>query len=320
MLNGPNYITYFPTSILGIAGYYTDYDGWQHVIAAADDGNVYQVTWDPPEVAPGYPPHPIDPLWHYNGGLQTIAGFFTPDDSYHHAVVGTQNPDTRDYELHEIWYKLAELPHTNTTVLPYHSRFEPKKGMAGFYSSCDNLRHVVVVDGNGNPVDITWKANQPLNSKTITIQPNISQVASISGFLSRDENPNTRHIIVARNDTGEIYDIDYPDKDHVPGDISGHDNVYVKTTFGERVKNVTAFFSSDTNYRHIVVLTQQNWLKDHAYDIHGINRPPIQLVHDANVVDMTSFYSAHDQLCHVLYVTKDSNLYNLYEITYTSQG
>ena len=307
MVNGPINITRFPTSIFGIAGYYTDYDRSQHVIAAGNDGNVYHVTWDPSEVAPGYPP--VDPLWHFEGRLQTIAGFFTPDDNYHHAVVGTS-----DHELHEIWYKLGELPRTNTTVLPYHSRFEPTKGMAGFYSSCDNLRNVVVVDGNGNPVDITWKANHPTNSKTITIPPNISQVASISGFLSRDENPNTLHIIVARNDSGEIYDIDYSYDKPVPPTVGQN---YVRTRFDEHLKNVTAFFSSDTNYRHIVVLTQLNWLKDHAYNTYGANRPPTQLVHDENVVDITSFYSARDQLCHVLYVTRDRYLY---EITYTSQG
>ncbi len=315
MINGPNYITYFPTSIFAIAGYYTDSDHMQHVIAAADHGNVYQVTWDPSEVAPGYPPPPFDPLGHFDN-LVTIAGFFTPDDKYHHAVAGTIVPGTSDRKLHEMWYKLAELPRTNTTVLPYHiSSFEPGKGMAGFYSPGDDLRHVVIVDGNGNPVDITWKANHPTNGKTITIPPNISQVASISGFLATDD--YSRHIIVARNDTGQIYDIDYPDEQNVPGDIQGQDNVYVRTSFHEPVKNVTAFFSSDTNYRHIVVLTKANWLKDHAYNSYGTNGTNTQLVLAENVVDMTSFYNAHDHLRHVLYVTKDRNLY---EITYTSQG
>jgi hypothetical protein len=317
MLSGPNYITSINHGIKGIAGYYTDDDSWQHVIAAAEDGYVYEVHWDPNELAPGYQPSAEKLEGHFGDSpVVTIAGFFTPDDKYHHAVACT-----KDGKVHEIYYKLDELPHTNTTVLPYPpiSSFDPSKGMASFYSPGDDLRHVVIVDGMGNPVDITWKGHHPTNGIGITIPPTDSQVASISGFLSNDANPNTRHIIVARNDTGQIYDIAYADEQHVPRDIRGQDHVYVKTTFHEQVRNVTAFFSSDTNYRHIVVFTQANLLKDHAYDANGGNLRSTQLTSSAlaNVADITSFYNAHDQLRHVLYATYDGSLY---EITYTSQG
>ncbi len=307
MVSGPTQIMRFPTSIRGIAGYYTDSDRMQHVIAADDNGNVYQVKWDPSELAPGYPP--VDPPWHIEGDLQTIAGFFTPDDNYHHAVVTTS-----DYKLHEIYYKPGESPHIIDLSYSISSSFDPYKGMAGFYSPWDNLRHVVIVYSPRNLVDITWNKHQGPNDKTITIPPTTNQVASISGFLSRDENPNTRHIIVAHKDTGEIYDIDYSYEKPVPQTVGQN---YVRTSFGEPVKNVTAFFSSDTNYRHIVVLTKQNWLKDRAYSTYGTgpNRPPTQLVYDEKIVDITSFYSARDQLCHVVYVTSDRYLY---EITYTS--
>ncbi len=308
MLSGPNYVTSFNTSIFAIAGYYTDYDGDQHVIAAARDGDVSQVIWDPSELAPGYHPR-VDRLWHFDN-MVTIAGFFTPDDNYHHAVATTS-----DGKLHELWFKRGEAP-PHKTDLPYDmSGFHPKKGMASFYSPCDDLRHVVIVDRNGHPVDITWKANSPTSGIPLTIAPADSQIASISGFLSKDENPNTRHIVVAQNDTGQIYDIAYPSENNVGQN-------YVLTSFNEPVQNVTAFFSSDTNYRHIVVLTSTNFLKDLAYSpyhVSGVYTGSIQLISPAlaNVADITSFYSAHDQLCHVLYVTGDGNLY---EITYTSHG
>ncbi len=63
---------------------------------------------------------------------------------------------------------------------------------------------------------------------------------------------------------------------------------------------------------------KQNWLKDHAYSTYGTgpNRPSTQLVYDEKIVDITSFYSARDQLCHVVYVTSDRYLH---EITYSSQ-
>jgi hypothetical protein len=111
-------------------------------------------------------------------------------------------------------------------------------------------------------VDITWKANNPTKGKAITIPPSGGQIASISGFLSRDENPNNRHIVFAQNKTGEIYDTAYPNEDKV----GQH---YVKTM-----------------------------------------SPAL-----ANIADITSFYSARDQLCHMVYATRDGNLY---EITYKS--
>jgi hypothetical protein len=317
MVSEPNYVTSISihTSIFAIAGYYTDYDGLQHVIVAEKDGNVYEVHWDASELAPGYHP-PAQRLGYFGNSLVTIAGFFTLDDNYHHAVAGTD-----DGKLHQLYYKLNETPNRNDLDYPPISSFDPSKGMASFYSLGDNLSHVVIVDRMGNPVDITWNAHHPPNGKGITIPPTDSQVASISGFLATDD--TSRHIIVARNDTGQIYDIAYPDEQHIPQSILGQDNVYVKTTFNEPVKNVTAFFSSDTNHRHIVVLTKENRLKDHAYDRYGGNFRSTLLTSSTssplpnNVADITSFYNAHDQLRHVLYATQDGSLY---EITYTSQG
>lgn len=317
MLNGPNRITSFGTSILAIAGYCTDQDRLPYVMAADHNGNVYQVTWDPGELfTPGYPPVEFKLLWHFDN-LVTFAGFYTPDDQNHHAIIGTQVVDPAHHtvnKLHELWFKPGGTIHpTELDPHPPFTSFVPKKGMAGFYSPGDDFRHAVIVDEMGNPVDFTWKGHYPTIGNTITIPPTIDQVASISGFLSTDLNPNTRHIIVALKDTGQIYDIAYPYGDHVVQNS-------VITSFNEPVQNVTAFFSSDTNYRHIVVLTKANFLKDHAYDAYGGNLGSTQLTYSALahvVADITSFYSAYDQLRHVVYATTDGNLY---ELTYTSQG
>ena len=308
MLSEPNYVTSISinTSILAIAGYYVD-DGehLQYVIVAEKDGNVYEVHWDASELAPGY--HPLAKrLGYFGNSLVTLAGFFTPDDHYHHAVAGTD-----DGKLHQLYYKLNETPNRNDLDYPPISSFEPSKGMASFYSPGDNLSHVVIVDGNGNPVDITWKANHPTNGKTITIPPNISQVASISGFLATDD--SSRHIIVALK-TGEVYDIGYPDVP--PSTVSPRS---VIKNFNEPLKNVTAFFNPDGNFRHIVVLTVDGKLKDHSYNTRG-DTTDTQLTSSVlsnDVADITSFYNAHDHLRHVFYVTRDGRLY---EITYACQG
>jgi hypothetical protein len=316
MLSGPCYITNINNGIRFIAGY-TEDDGMQHVIAAGEDGYVYHAYWYPSEL-PFVAVQPLGEQVHFGNGMLTIAGFFTSDDQNHHAVVGTS-----DGILHEFYYKLSELPHVPPgTDLPYSiSGFDPKRGMASFYSPSDRLRHVVIVDSMGKPEDITWITARYPDHHPIPIPFQGSQIASISGFISKDENPNTRHIIVARNDTAQIYDIDYPG--HVPSTVGQN---YVRTSFSESVLNVTAFFSSDINYRHIVVLNKKNgniWLQDHAYDTYGGNLRSTQLTSPAladvlaNVADITSFYNDHDHLCHVFFAT---NRGSLFEITYTSQG
>lgn len=311
MLSGPNFVTSLNAPIFAIAGYYTDSDRLQHVIAAAKDGKVYQVLWISSELVPGgsFSPASVKTLWHFDSRPQTIAAFFTPDDNYHHAVASTS-----DGKLYELWFKLREAPQPKDLTYTISS-FQLSKGMASFYSPCDDLRHVVLVNQNGQPVDITWKPNSPTTSVSITIPPSSIQIASLSGFLSKDENPNNRHIIVAQNDTGQIYDIAYPDEKHVKQNP-------IITSFNEPVKNVTAFFSSDTNDRHIVVLTQANFLRDLAYPTYyasggTLRRTELTSPALANVADITSFYGAHDRLRHVVYATTDGDLY---EFTYTSQG
>jgi len=315
MVSVPKYVTRISGDILGIAGYYTNfydnpnhYDPTQHVIVAAKDGNVYEVHWNQ-QMSPTI----VGSIGYFGTNLVNIAGFYSPDDKYQHAVTVTvTNTVTNEGTLHEIYFMLPNTFHTRDHLYPV-GRFDPNKGAASFFSPGDNLRHVVIVDRNGNPVDITWNPHQQPHGVGITIPPNDSQIASISGFLATDD--NSRHIIVACNDArGEVYDINYPDEHHVPSSV---DPSSVITSFNEPLQNVTAFFTPDTNYRHIVVFTQAHLLKDHSYDKQGNTRNTTLMASAlSNVADITSYYTA-DGLRHVIIAYHDGHLD---EITYTSQG
>jgi hypothetical protein len=114
MMNGPNYKTSIGNSVLGIAGYYADFDGLLHMIVAANDGNVYEAHWNL-EVAPT-----VGSLGDLGTSLADIAAFFTLDDNVHHAVVVT-----KDGWLHELSYHLGQAP---TKRELYHiSSFDAKK-------------------------------------------------------------------------------------------------------------------------------------------------------------------------------------------------
>jgi len=93
MINAPAKITSINTNnIFAIAGYYTDFDGLQHVIAATQDGNVYEVYWNQSTLPT------VRNLYNFGTSLVNITSFFTPDDNFHHAV-----GITNDRTLHELY-------------------------------------------------------------------------------------------------------------------------------------------------------------------------------------------------------------------------
>ena len=140
-----------------------------------------------------------------------------------------------------------------------------------------------------------------------------ADIASLSGFFAPID--NSRHIIMALKN-GDVYDIDYPDQQHIPATVGQN---FLRARFNEPVVNVTAFFSADTNFCHIVVLTASGQLRDHSYHLLTGELRSTQLTTTAlvQIADITSYYTALDNLRHVILATTDSNLH---EITYTSAG
>jgi hypothetical protein len=324
MVNGPTLVTQLNINVLGIAGYYTEQDRTQHVIVASTSGDVSEVHWSP---SPS--PATVTRMANYGTHLAAIGGFCSPrpplDDGFQHAIPATADPATAEGTLRELYFQSPQAPQVRDPLSLVHS-FAPAKGLAGFSSPSDGepfdhpfdqpLRHVVVVNQSGNLLLITWDAHHQPTIKQIVIPPTVDQIASISGFLASE-----RHIIVARSDNGDIYDIHFPNLHRVPPFVDQH---AVLISFKESVRNVTAFFNSDTNYRHVVVLTDTNLLRDHAYNTVGsydtvgsqsdtlLTQSPL-----SNVADITSYYTAYDHLRHVIFATYDGDLF---EITYGSQG
>ena len=299
MVSQPNDIAHINGDILALAGYYTSNDSTQHVLVAATDGNLYEVHWNQ-----SVPVTVSNSFARFNN-LVAMTGFYSPDDQYQHAITATS-----DTTLHERYFTQPGSPGSRDPLYHVGSMY-PSNGTASYYSPGDNLRHVAIVDTNGNPQIVTWGAQQGPGAKGIITPVSSSDIASIAGFLATDD--NTRHIIVALKN-GEVYDIHYTSEQTVPTSI---DQSYLITNFNEPVQNVTAFFSPDTNYRHIVVFTGANILKDHSYNTGGQTRNTVLSSALSNVADITSYYSAYDNIRHVIFGTHDGHLH---EITYTSQG
>ncbi|GAC1655115.1 MAG: hypothetical protein NVS4B12_27460 [Ktedonobacteraceae bacterium] len=300
-LSQPATIAHINGNILGISGYYADNTSTQHVLVATHDGNLYEVHWNQT-----VRPTVSNSIAHFNV-LSSITGFYSLDDSFEHAIASTE-----DGTLHELYFTQPSSVQRRDPLIHLNSVF-PANGMASFHSPDDNLRHVIIANRNGNPLDITYNAQQTpsaLESKTSVTN---ADIASFSGFFAPID--NSRHIIMALKN-GDVYDIDYPDQHHVPATVGQN---FLRVRFNEQVVNVTAFFSSDTNFCHIVVLTAGGILRDYSYNLSTGEQRNTQLTSGAltNIADITSYYTAYDGFRHAVFATTDGNLH---EITYTSAG
>jgi hypothetical protein len=118
-------------------------------------------------------------------------GFFSPDDSYRHAIVGTSagsiieiffNPRTGQGQA-----QLTDL----TGLLD----------LGAFYSNDDQYRHVIAATSDGNIREIFYS---PKTEQGQAVLANVPNVICVSGFFSPDD--NYRHAIVATAD-GRVIEI-----------------------------------------------------------------------------------------------------------------
>jgi hypothetical protein len=129
-------------------------------------------------------------------------------------------------------------------------------------------------------------------------------VAAIAGFF--DLSVHSRNVIVAMQG-GDVFDVYYG------GGILAGEEITAKqvTTFTAALKNVAAFVSSDTGYRHVIVLDDSGQVYDYSYTPQQVfgQTPLISL---GNVIDMAGYYSAYDQMRHVILATGDGNIHEVY--------
>jgi hypothetical protein len=71
-----------PARIVGVAGYYAAGDEFQHVVVATDDGNLTEVFWKPPDIAPIAARLPVGPF----AGIVGVAGYYSEGTSYQHVI------------------------------------------------------------------------------------------------------------------------------------------------------------------------------------------------------------------------------------------
>ncbi len=83
------------------------------------------------------------------------------------------------------------------------------------------------------------------------------------------------------------------------------------TTFSHRLVNVAAFVSTDTLYRHVIVLDSNGQLYDYSYTPQqAFGQTSLGSI--PNVIVIVAYYSAYGTTCHVIVATGDRKMHEVY--------
>jgi hypothetical protein len=287
--------------IYGVAAYYSKNDATQHVVVATHDGTLYEIHWNSSTSFT-----PPQRLWQFPG-IASLGGFFTSDDNRQHVIVATE-----DGRLHELYFMNPLQVNTRSPLFSLLTTAGPHIGMASFFSSNDGLRHAIVGGKDNLLHEVVWN---PPTEHNLATPFRLSDVAGIAGFYDLYVYPGdvkfvSENIIVAMKG-GEVYDVRSDSTS--PG--GGQTTTDLVTTFTPPLVNVAAFVDTDTHLRHVISLDASGQAYDYSYtkypeQVFGVT--PLIMLDD--VVDMAAYYSDYDRTNHVILVTADGIVHEVYYV------
>ena len=202
-------------------------------------------------------------------GVLACDGFFSPDDNYRHAIVGTSVGS-----ITEIFFN-PQSGQGQSLLTSLNGLLD----LGAFYSTDDQYRHVIVATSDGNIWEVFYS---PKAGQGQTILANISNVIRVSGFFSSDD--NFRHAIVATTD-GRVIEIFFNPQ-------QGQGQTVLGTFQG--IVDIGSFFSPDDNSRHVLVGTNDGNLTEIYYNpITGIHQ--VVIANIPGLLRVSSYYASGDQ-------------------------
>lgn len=202
------------------------------------------------------------------GDVIACDGFYTPDDGFRHAIVGT-----RDGGVTEIFYHpdkgegRARVAHQPGLI-----------DLAGFWSDDDGYRHLITLTGDGE----VWETFfHPSTGTGQALLATISGAIRVAGFYSPDD--QFRHAIVA-TDSGELFELFYhPDKGQGRASLGSFPGLI----------DLGAFYSPDDRVRHVIVGQADGSVSEIYFSpAIGVETAPIGSVPGLNRV--SAYYAADD--------------------------
>ncbi len=281
--------------IYGVAGYYSDNDSTQHVVVATIDGSLYEIHWDQ-HTSPTSPQR----LGQFSE-IASLGGFFTSDDGFQHVIVATHNGNLQELYFKDPGHVQSNIPNP---LLHLNTALGPGVGMAAFFSSDDGVHHATVGGVDNILHEAVWGQHVTPSAHNLATQFTMSDVAAIAGYF--DLSVHSRDVIVAM-EGGNIYDV------HYSGAILGGGPITTTlvTTFSPVLVNVAAFVSTDTHYRHVVVLNASGQVYDYSYTPGQVSGQTL-IDTRSNVIDMAAYFSTYDRMCHVILATDNGEVHEIY--------
>ncbi len=252
MAQGQTVLTNFDplaSSVVGVAGFFSTDDNYRHACVGIDDGNVWEVFYNPQQglgrtVLANFNPT----VSHITG----VGGFFSNDDNFRHCIVATD-----DGNVTEIFFN-PQQGQGQTVLTNFDPAVSRIVSIAGFFTSDDNFRHVIVGTDDGNVWEVFYNPQQGLGRTVLSnFDPAVSHIVGIGGFFSNDD--NFRHAIVATDD-GNVTEIFFnPQQGQGQTMLTNFDPAV------SRIIGIAGFFSNDDNFRHVIVGTDDGKVHEIFY-------------------------------------------------------
>jgi hypothetical protein len=219
--------------------------------------------------------------------------FFSPDDNYRHAVVGTE-----DGSVWEVFFNpTSGIGRTKVADIP------GLVDICSFFTPDDKYRHILVASSDGTLWEVFFNPATGIGQANLGNYPGITRIA---GFFSNDD--GFRHVIIA-TENGDISEVFFN-----PADGEGLASL---GSFND-VVDVAGFFSPDDNYRHAIVATSDGNIREIFFNPTTGSGTTLLGVFP-NVVKISAFYAAGDSFFsrRVIVLTSSGVIF---QIKYSSQA
>ena len=288
--SGPGDLTTV-NNIVSVAGHFSTGDQRHLVVVGTAHGKVHEIFWQPAQQGiEGEDDLPVD----FDAGtIVSVAAVYNSDQQRHVVLVGK-----KDGQVHEIFWKADTVGVEGHDDLPV--TFSPGEivAVSGLYNNSDQ-RHVVVVGTRAGRVhEIFWKADtvgvEGHDDLPVTFSP--GEIVALTAFYNTDQQ---RLIVVVGTRAGKLHEIFW--KSYTVG-IEGHGDLPVSFD-SDSIVAVSGFYDSNTQ-RHVVAVGTRDGNVHQVYwkaDTVGIETHSMVTQFSANsIVSLAGFYSASDQIEHIV--------------------
>lgn len=246
----------------------------QHQIVATRDGTVEDISFRPGDITGRR-------LARFDVGVTDVAGFFSADDSFCHAIVLDA-----DGSIFELYYQKLGLttflvPNqifgvSTALLLPASALSRSIFNIAAFYTPDDRRRHVILATDDGQVTEYAYGAGlQP----KLTVLGEYGPLIDVAGFFTPDD--GLRHAVLARAD-GRLTELYY----RQPNAIS-----VAELTNLPGVTAIAGFYTPDDRRRHVIAARSEGQVTEVFFksSVAGVGvatvhrfRPPVPRLEDVS--------------------------------------